>query len=122
MPTNLMFCCNAPENGLCQGYAEFVAVYWRDGTVMRCDINRTVIGEKASKLKVGRVQIPYTSHDTWVGNWCWDSWIVEDSEALKVLEYLARYRHLSFEERSVEGMAQIAYLSIEQHLAVGHCN
>lgn len=107
-------CCNNPDNGMFQGWADFAHIDWPDGTVSRMSFSGTKVDYLFPTLQVGRVKANCSNYRDWVGNWCWNEYIINCDDAIKIMEYLAARRKLDFEEWSLEGMGWIAYLAVEK--------
>lgn len=95
---DLMLCCNNPDNGMFEGYAEAVSLELACGESIELNGPRVKISEKAATtqgryyeiIKIGRVSARKLGGATWVGNWCWDSVRLESERCRMVLNYLKR--------------------------------
>ena len=100
MPLTLALCCNDPDNGNFEGYAESIEIHdvELEGPRVTCNHlpgkppkgSHKFEGEDG--LRVGRCVIPCLDYKTWYGNWCWDAARVRAVHALRVLNYLVEKR------------------------------
>jgi hypothetical protein len=85
--TFVHFCCNDGENGLFSGTAIAINIH---ETTFECLIKD---GSKFSvvthdKFKLGKKMFGYVSAKEWVGNWCWNGYLMPNQEAIKLIKHL----------------------------------
>lgn len=90
--------CNSPENGMFVGRFDACQFAFWDGSELTMDCMPTRIRDKEGILTVGRVKVPHRGCSEWVGNWCWDLWLLLPQNASKVIEYLIEQRRASYDE------------------------
>ena len=88
-----MAACNDWRNGNPLGkfeHSEITRSRSPYGCVVEMEHRETTVDwNDAEKIvKVGRLRVPYLSHHSWVGNWCWDEWTVSEESAAKIINYL----------------------------------
>ena len=49
---------------------------------------RIVSNGPEMQIRVGRKTFPIKQYSYWVGNWCWDSILVDDKTATEILAYI----------------------------------
>lgn len=79
--------CNNPDNGLFDGIA--TAINFRDIILE----HKYMEGCKFTELDNNRFRLSrrifnYEACREWVGNWCWNAYVMEGHEALILLSYL----------------------------------
>ncbi len=85
----IMLCVNNPDNGVHSGYlravdfADLLSV-WAYDNAMTCRL------ETDGKLRIGSRKYPIIRYSTWVGNWCWDSVLVDGDVANAIAEHVRK--------------------------------
>lgn len=83
--------CNDPDSGAWRGVAQALQVN-RGGEAIDFDAQRTVQFSLPAEgvFRLGRHKYRFQHSGTWVGNWCWNVYQVEDPEAVRLLENIHR--------------------------------
>ncbi len=109
MPILVELCCNNPDNGFDQGYAEAVEMFdctlvgGRVRTAWKPDPPSGVKPyEGVSTLIVGRLSLPCLQYQPHFGNWCWDAARLRLIHAVKIWNYLAAKQDWHCEEAPEE--------------------
>lgn len=91
---NLDLACNDYRNGVFQGWFESAYVHrgasYEEGLELEGPRTKVKVAELGGTVRIGRVTVPYKSSQSWVGNWCWDSYQIDPRDMLRVLNYLIR--------------------------------
>jgi len=93
MSLEISFACNDHRNGNFTGYFEAANVT-HDGDYIEFECSRTRIEWVPAdrQLHIGKGKVPYISHRPWVGNWCWDEFVVSAQACAQILDYLRAKR------------------------------
>lgn len=95
------FCCNNPNNGVFEGRACAAEVSSAGKGARRPwsfelehdDWGRGVrlsIDEEKKTLRINRASVPLIRRQCWLGNWCWDGFVMERPEAFRLLQAMRR--------------------------------
>jgi hypothetical protein len=93
---SLHLACNSHRNGAPLTHASALEVRG-----VRLDLPPARWGDDGKVLRLGRLRVRHHGHTAWVGNWCFDAWLVDEAAALTVLEW-ARKGGAAIEEAPEE--------------------
>ncbi len=70
-------------------------------------------------IGVHRAKFHFEGRQTWVGNWCWDSLAMKDSEAAKLIACCLAQRNAEFPVWSVQEASGDAATALSDKVAAG---
>lgn len=70
-------------------------------------------------IGVHRAKFRFEGRQTWVGNWCWDSLAMKDSEAAKLIACCLAQRNAEFPVWSVQSASGGAAIALSDKVAAG---
>lgn len=79
-------CCNNQDNGLFDGKA--TAIRFGELTFESSNIHGVKFTDTGKSIRLHGKVFPYLGMKEWVGNWCWNSYIIERQKANKLYDLI----------------------------------
>ena len=94
MPIEFMAACNDWRNGMPMNRFEHSEFLRPEGfgCIAEFEHMPTTVSHDKEFLRVGRLRVRYLNYRQWVGNWCWNQWLLSEKAAAKVVNYLRAKR------------------------------
>jgi len=81
------FACNG-DQGLFQGFAEGISIETRRGSIDLDGEARFTVDSQMLRFRIARIWFPFMSERQWVGNWCWNAYLMKRPQALRLIAAL----------------------------------